>query len=159
VTAKVQELELNNAKIETMPLPYERAEDLLPDIAQIIAKAFDQVSPEIAAMVQGGEFVKDDPRAIMALLPAISGILQQLGGGKLKSLAPRVLATTTIYLTNETGEKEKYDMVSKDDRARCFDARPDVYFPALFFAGKVTFGRFFPGAGRRDKKPALTTVA
>lgn len=159
MAAKIEELDLYNAKIECTPLPYERAEDLLPDVAQIISRAFDQVSPQLAELVQDGGFDKEDPKALMALLPAISGILQQLGGGKLKALAPRLLATTTITLTNDAGEKERHDMVSKDDRARCFDARPDVYFPALFFAGKVTFARFFPGAAQRSKKPAPAAVA
>ena len=46
----------------------------------------------------------------------------------------------------------KYDLVSNDERAACFDARPDIYFQTLAFAGKVTFARFFPGRGRRAVK-------
>lgn len=151
---KIETLELDDGKtvITTEPLPYEKAEDLLPDVAQIISKAFDQVSPEIAAIVQAGDFSKDDPRALLVILPAISGVVQQFGGGRLKSLAPRVLATTSVVLTSESGEKLKYDLVAKDERAACFDERPDLYFQTLYFAGKVTFGRFFPARGRRAAK-------
>lgn len=159
MAAKVETMELRDAKVESSPLPYEKAEDLLPDVAHIISKAFDQVSPEVAAMVQDGDFNKDDPRVLLVLLPAVSGILQQLGGGKLRALAPRILATTQVYLKNEAGEIEKHDMVSKDDRARCFDARPDVYFPALYHAGKVTFARFFPGAGLSGRKSPTTDAS
>jgi hypothetical protein len=154
--AKVEPLDLENARIESSPLLFEKAEDLLPDIAQIISRGMDQVSPEIAKLAQSGAISKDDPATMLLLLPAVSGVLQQLGGGKLRALAPRVLASTSITLTGESGEKVKYDLVSKDDRAACFDARPDIYFPALWHAGKVTFGRFFPALGRRSQKATPT---
>lgn len=156
MASKIETLELEGAEVHSAPLPYEKAEDLLPDVAEIVARGFDQVSPELAKLIQdGGEISKDDPRMMIVLIPAISGILRQLGGGKLKSLVPRLVATTSVIIEKD-GEKLKYDLVDKAARASCFDERPDIYFETLYHAGKVTFARFFPGSGRRAAKQAAT---
>lgn len=45
-------------------------------------------------------------------------------------------------------EPLKYDLSKEDERNAFFDERPDLYIPALAFAGMVTFARFFPAKGR-----------
>ena len=159
MATKIEKLELENAEVHTSPLPYEKAEDLLPDVAEIVARGFDQVSPELAQLVHTDGLTKEDPRMMLILLPAISGILRQLGGGKLKTLVPRLLLTTQVHLKNEAGETEKFELISKDDRAKCFDARPDIYFQTLWHAGKVTFARFFPAIGQRAEKKSTATAS
>ena len=104
--AKIETLELEDAEVQTAPLPYEKAEDLMPDIGEIVSRGFDQVSPELARLIQSGEIKldKDDPKMLLVLLPAIGGVLRQLGGGKLKAIAPRILATTSVVVKTESGE-------------------------------------------------------
>jgi hypothetical protein len=152
----VEPLELENAVVDSQPLAYEAAEDLLPEVAQVLSRGFDNVSPQVAEMAKDLDLQSKDPRVMLVLIPAIAGVVQQLGGGQLKRLAPRILATTTVTITGDDGSKNRYDMCKKEDRALCFDERPDIYFQVLWHAGKVTFGRFFPG-GR--KAASLTPPA
>jgi hypothetical protein len=132
--------EAEDATITTSPLPYERAEDLLPDIAQLISSVIDRAGAAMMAEIGDEPNVND---AIMAMLPTFGALATQLGGGKLKALAPLLLASTSVVLRVE-GVATKYDLVKKDERAACFDERPDLYFRILWHAGRTTFGRFFP---------------
>lgn len=111
-----------DVEVTTEALAYETAEDLLP---------------EVMAILGGGN--------------NLSNFAAQLGGGKLKRLAPQILATTSVVMSI-AGEKLKFDLVKKEDRATVFEARPDIYFKVLTHAAKVTFGPFFPGVvlGQKD---------
>lgn len=130
--------------ITSEALSFESSEDLLPEVMQIAGAAFDRIAPLLAAgKIDGG----DD---IMALAPALGAIAQQIGGGRLQRLAPKVLAGTSVIMV-VGGEKLKFDLVKKDDRATVFEARPDLYFKCILHAGRLTFGRFFPGIGRGAK--------
>ena len=133
--------------ITSEALSFEASEDLLPEVMQIAGAAFDRIAPLIAA----GKVTGDDD--IMALAPALGAIATQIGGGRLQRLAPKVLAGTSV-VGNFTGERLKFDLVKKEDRTIVFEARPDLYFKCILHAGRLTFGRFFPGIGRGAKGKA-----
>lgn len=137
-------------QLSCQPLPFEKAEDLLPEVAQIVGNVFDAVAP----LLQSGEISAETD--VMKLLPVLGPMAGQLAGGRLKRLAPKLLECSSIIMPNSAGEKLKYDLCKKEEYQACFDERPDVYFPALWHAGRATFGRFFSGAGRRQKPPAKT---
>lgn len=132
------------ATVTSQALAFEPTEDLLPDVLQLVGGAFDRV----AGMVQAGKI--EGSEDVMALLPMLGGFISQLQGGKLKALAPKILADTYVVMSLVPGgEKMRFDLCKKEDRAQVFEARPELYFPALFHAGRVTFGRFFPAIGRK----------
>ena len=151
----VAEIELpGGAKLLCQALPFEQAEDLLPDVAKLVASVFDRVAPLLAS----GEINADTD--VVKLLPVLGSIAGQLGGGQLKRLAPRVLASCQLMAPPMGGgDLCKYDLVSKEDYLAAFDARPDLYFPCLWHAGRATFGRFFPAGARRPKSPAPPTTS
>lgn len=140
-------LELDDGQVivTSEALAYEPAEDLLPDIMGIVTGALDRIAPLLAS----GEISGTDD--VIKLAPALGGLVSQLSGGRLKALVPKILAGTSVVMPGADGQKIKYDLVKKDERAACFEARPHNYFPILFFAGKVTFGRFFPVSAQRAK--------
>lgn len=144
--------DLEDARIVSQALPFERAEDLLPEIVEILGGAFDRLMPLIAA----GRVRGDDD--IMAVLPLLPVLAAKLGQGRLASLAARLLVNTSVILS-ASGEKTKYDLVDAKQRAAAFDERPDLYLRSLAAAVKVTYARFFPGFGRRppEKKAAAST--
>lgn len=138
------------AVVTSEQLAYEPTEDLLPEVMILMSSAFDRV----AGMVAAGKI--NGTEDVMALLPALGGFISQLQGGKLKQLAPRLLASTTVTMAlTPGGEKLRFDLCKKDERASVFESRPELYFPTLYHAGRVTFGRFFPAIGR-GKKPSPT---
>jgi hypothetical protein len=144
-------MELGDVKVTSEALGFEASEDLLPEVMTLVSAVFERVAPAFAA----GEISGMDD--IVKLLPALGAIAMQLGGGRLKALAPKILAGTSITMPGADGTKEKYDLVKKDERTACFDARPDVYFQVLFFAGRVTFGRFFPASAQPRKDSPKAT--
>lgn len=154
---KTETLDFDNGEIRvtTEQLPYEDAEDLLPDVMDIVGGAFEHFSK----LVQDGE-VKVTADDVMKLSPILVTLAKKIGGGRLRQLAPRLLKTTSIVMVVD-GDKQKLDLVKKEDRATCFEARPDLYFPVLWFAGKTTFGRFFPASvrGALKKKDQPTPTA
>lgn len=134
------------AKVISEALPYEQAEDLLPEVVSIVGAAFSEIGPAIASGQISGE---DD---IIKLLPLLPSLAARLGSGRLRQLAPRILAGTQVLV--EGADAEKYDLVNKSDRADCFDARPQLYLACLLHAGRVTFGPFFSARGLLPRKPA-----
>lgn len=141
-------------RVTTEQLCYEDSEDLLPEVMDIVSGAFEH----FAALVQNGE-VKVTADDIMKLSPILGTLAKKIGGGRLRQLAPRILKTTSIVMPDPAGGKQKLDLVKKEDRAICFETRPDIYFSVLWFAGKVTFGRFFPASARRALKKEPTPTA
>lgn len=129
-------------KITSSPLPFPLAQELLPDVLSTYAV----IGGSFAVLVKGGLKGVDD---LGKLGPAGKEIGAHLGGGKLVALTPKLLATTYAVLEQDGGaDPIKYDLSKADERNAFFDERPDLYIPALSFAGRVTFARFFPGKGR-----------
>lgn len=145
-------------RVTTEQLCYEDAEDLLPEVMDIIGGAFEH----FAALVTDGEVnvTADD---IVKLTPILGTLAKKIGGGRLRQLAPRILKTTSVLMPDPAGGKQNLHLVKKEDRAIVFETRPDIYFPILWFAGKVTFGRFFPasvrGALKKKKEPQQPSPA
>lgn len=151
---RTEDIILGDLLVTSQMLPYESAEDILPDILQIVTRAVDRVRAELGpngmALIGNLDKIKteEDLKTILQLmLPAFQSVADNLGNGTLKRLAPLILATTTVVMSDETGSKSKLELVKKADRATVFEAFPNAYFPILFFAGKVTFARFFSVAG------------
>lgn len=138
-------------------LPYEKAEDSLPDVASFVARALEQIRDLIPAIaefsVKGSEDV--DMAMVWKLLPlfapALVKVADQMGNGTLKRLAPLILASTEVRVPDENGKMERLELMKASDRATLFDQHPEAYFPLLFLAGKVTYGRFFPVLGLKGK--------
>lgn len=133
---------LPDARITAQALPIEDAEDLLPEVLELVAVAGQHA---LGLLTTGKVQGTDD---VLALLPALPALTAKLGGGRLRSLHRRACRTTSVTLTDERGEKTKYDLVNDKERAECLDARPDLYLRILLAALKVTYARFFPVLAR-----------
>lgn len=148
------ETEILGVQFTTTPLAYKIAEDHLAEVALITTKVFDramqEVDPSIAASLVNKKPEDITPAELLKLLPAIAPIAMavfgELGNGVLKRLAPVIFSTTVAIVTDEQGTFEKRELLKESDRALLFDEHPETYFAALFFAGRVTYGRFFPVA-------------
>lgn len=141
--------------VTSQALGYDKAEDILPEVSQIVARTFDRVRETLGEngllILTNLEAVKTeaDILTLLGLLsPAMVTISGQLGNGVLKRLVPLILAGTTVVLPDETGAKKRLELVKLSDRAEMFDAHPETYWRIVFFAGRVTFARFFPVRGR-----------
>ncbi len=148
-----QTLELEGGLvISSRPLPFERAEDILPEVGQLIALTLDQAAGALSALPEGTSLKGMDVVTLARLLgPVLVSVADKLGGGTLKKLAPLLLASTEFVMPDAAGVKSNYQLMKAKDRADVFDEHPEAYFPALFFAGKVTFLRFFPGSALAAK--------
>lgn len=142
---------LPDARISAQALPIEDAEDLLPEVLELVGIAGQHALGLLASGTVRGT---DD---VIALLPALPEITAKLGGGRLRSLHKRACRTTSVTLSDERGEKTKYDLVNDKERAECLDARPDLYLRILLAALKVTYARFFPGLARLGGKKAAAS--
>jgi hypothetical protein len=148
-------LDLDEVQVEARPLPFEKAEDSLPDVGVIVSRIAESMSLSL-----GDEGVKKllavdvdtiTPAQMVALLvpllPSARTLFEQLDRGMIKRLVPALLfSTTAIAPVGENGAKERLELAKSTDRAKLFDAYPDAYFPILFFAGIVTYKRFFPAS-------------
>lgn len=132
--------ELLGVHITSTPLPFPKSQELLPDVMQIVSV----LGANLASMLKGGLKGTDD---FSKLIPVLGAFAQQIGGGKLQWLTPKLLASTYAVL-EVNGDKAKFDLSKEDERNDFFDERPDLYLVTLFMAGRVTFGRFFPARGR-----------
>lgn len=138
-------VEFGDVQLTSRPLPYQKAEDILPDVLHVVSTV---IQTGMAAGVLGrlAEIKeKVDVKQLLPLLaPVMKTLSEELGDGKLKRLAPLVLASTTVEMTDlGKGERVKLELSNSKDRAVVFDEHPELYLVALFFAGKVTFARFF----------------
>jgi len=154
--------------VASKPLPYERAEDDLAEVYQIVMRIgnalFTSIGAEGLAKLVSEKMNTDDLAGLLVpLLPTIQLATDQLGNGVLKRLAPRMMfSTTAIAPVGDNGEKENLDLGKTNDRAKLFDAYPSTYLPIVFHAGRVTYGRFFPGsdlAGFSGKNKGKTAAA
>ncbi len=152
-----QDLELDGVLVTCTPLGYEAAEDLLPDVARIVAHVIERAGGALDKLGGVGSLTSLRKADVLQLVPIIGpllgGLADQLGGGTLKRLAPLLLAGTVAVFDDTEGKKQRNELAKKADRIEFFNAHPEAYFPVLFFAGKVTFARFFPGSGRSGEQP------
>jgi hypothetical protein len=133
---------LPDARIIAQALPIEEAEDLLPEVAELAGVA----GTHVLGMLSTGRVRGADD--VVALLPALPELSAKLSGGRLRQLHKRACRGVSVILTDDRGEKTKYDMQVDKERGECLDARPDLYLRILLAALKVTFARFFPGLAR-----------
>ena len=151
-TRKPVDVEFFGIKFTTTPLEYKVAEDHLAEVLLITTKVFDramqEVDPAIVAVLSSKKLDEITPAELVKLMPALSPIaltvFGELGNGVLKRLAPVIFSTTDAIVTNEQGIAEKLELMKESDRALLFDEHPETYLASLFFAGWVTYGRFFP---------------
>lgn len=132
--------EIGGRKVTSQPLPFPQAEALLPEVGELLSLMAGELG---SAFTEGKISLKDD---VMKLAPALSTVAQFFGGGRLTKLAPKLLACTTVIMPDMRGELANYELGKEKDRNYVFDDQPELYFPILFFAGRVTFKRFFPAS-------------
>lgn len=129
--------EVGGLKVTCTPMPLPQAEELMPEVIEFVGC----VLKEVAKGSAGFQLANLDVEQVGAALIAGGGYL---GGGRLQRIAPKIFATVSVALPDIAGVLERKELGKEQDRISVLDARPDVYFPILFFAGRVTFARFFP---------------
>jgi hypothetical protein len=143
---KPAELKIGDATLHSLPLGYEASEDLLPDIAYIIAQVL-------------GKMPNEDSEDIAILGPVLAAAAGCLQGGTLKRLAPQLLATTTAIAPDEKGLPMRYSLgklEGDDGRAAFFELYPEAYLMSLYHAGRTTYGRFFPASALQGLRARVT---
>lgn len=142
---------IEGLEVTSTPLTFECAEPLLPDVGQFLALLLREL-PSALASVDLGNLDKLDLKTIdvSKIAPVLHAVTSYFGEGKLSKMAPKILAGTTVLFPDPfTGEKEVKDLAKAKDRAAVFDEYPSAYLPIVFFAGRSTFLRFFPGLAQR----------
>lgn len=145
MTREPTELRILDARVLSSPLPFERAQPMIPVIGQLLSIAAREVGPLVAS---GKLKLKDDlgdPRVWMAILPSLQELCVFMDT-RLVDVTPKLLATTRVVIPDSSGEDAAFEMSVKKDMNYVFDQRPDLYLPTLFHAGRVTFARFFPAS-------------
>ena len=150
-------INVGDCTIESRPLPFTRAEDIQADVYGLLVKVVKRLVEEmgivgvqkIAALATADDVTGDQLASIIvAILPALDTLFDNLRGGELKRLAPLLLfSTTVVYPDPENGKKTREELALVVGREKVFDAMPSLYWVSLFHAGRVTFARFFPGSG------------
>jgi hypothetical protein len=133
-------------RVTSTPLSFSASQPLIADVAEFMSVAAKELGP---VMTSGAIKVTDDlgdPKVMAALAPVLGGVAKFFGAGRLEKLAPKVMATTVVVMQSPRGELENYELGKEKDRNLVFDEHPEAYFPILFFAGRVTFQRFFPAS-------------
>jgi hypothetical protein len=161
-----QTAEIAGLKVTALPLGFQSAEPLIPEVGQFIglvleeiAKAFEGVDIKafIANLSANGsadgkiDIGKVDVTKLLGaagLKPdkfatAIRTAFTHLSDGKLSRLAPKILAATCVDMPDISGEMQRRDLSKSKDRETVFDEHPEAYLPIVWFAGRVTFGRYF----------------
>ncbi len=130
-------------KVTTTPLPFPLAQELLPEIAELLGLCGKEIFALASKSGGLGRLTQSDVGKLAPVLHAMAG---WLGNGRLERLTPKLLASTTVVVKLPNGTKEVKDLLKADDRTYVFDENPEWYLPILFFAGRVTFARFFPAS-------------
>jgi hypothetical protein len=170
--------ELDGVKFRFEALSYEKATDMLADVFQLVSKTLDTGIGRVLDMFKSGRIdfaklksldLKDlDPELLSQLLREIAPVLVTVsnelaahkdGVSMLKWLEGRLFENSTAVYKNAKGEKERLSLIDKDDRAALFEQHPSTFLLALFLAGKVTFARYFPGAGAAAAGSTRTSAA
>lgn len=148
-----EDLELDGGiTISSQPLKFTQAEDLLPDMIGlggiVVAQAHSALDEMIATAVSAPTLKKIDITAVVGSLgPLLTAMSGRLRAGELKRLAPLILHGTAIVYPDSKGDKIRLELSSKAQREQAFEDHPELYFIALGFAAKVTFGKYFPAIG------------
>lgn len=155
VEFKVRTVDDRELIVSTVPLLFDHAQPMLPQILEIVSIA----SRDLVAMIASGKIDLKadtlDPNTVASIFPSLQNLAAYLDG-KLEKLAPKLLATTRVAAptrtpTGEEGELEWHEMQKLSDRNYIFNEYPEIYLQVVFHAGRVTFGRFFPKSLRRGK--------
>lgn len=142
---------ISELKFTSRPLPFPQAQELLPEVAHIVALAFEKLGAAVAGGVKG----EDD---VLALLPALVPIVEHFGQGKLTKLSSKLFLCTSVVMADHRGESTNFELGNEKHRTEVFDDYPEAYLPALFFAGRVTYERFFPAAALRKLREKLAAA-
>jgi len=136
---------IDGLEVTSTPLPFERAEPMLPDVGQFLALMIAQMSSAFAGVdLKSLSLGQLD---VSRLAPVLSAVSMHLGDGKLSKLAPKLLSTTTVVFVDPiSGERELKDLSKAKDRELVFDEHPAAYLPTVFFAGRTTYERYFSEA-------------
>lgn len=141
---KPETVEFGDVAITTTPLAYPKAEDIMPDVLLVVSHVIRQVATtDILQQLKDIKAKQDIVKLLPVLAPIMQTLGERLGSGKLKELVPLILASTTVKLPDAEGKTEKRELGNLKDRSYFFDEHPELYWFTLFFAGKVTFSRFF----------------
>lgn len=155
VDTKVRTADDRELVVSTVPLLFDHAQPMLPQIMEIVSIA----SRDLVAMVASGKIDLKadtiDPNTIVSIFPSLQNLAAHLDG-RLEKLAPKLLGTTRVAAptrtpSGEEGDLEWHEMSKPSDRSYIFNEYPETYIPIVFHAGRVTFGRFFPKSLRRGK--------
>lgn len=147
---------IGNLRVSTTPLLFTSAQPLIPTMMELIAIATQDLAGLVASKQIDLKGNLSDPAVAAAMLPGLRGVSAFLNG-RLETLAPKILATTRVAAPISSGDVEWHDMSNLKDRSFIFDEYPESYFPILIHAGVVSFGRFFPGRGRRGTEEDSST--
>lgn len=149
ITRDPVETKIADLKVTTVPLPFNKSQPLIPDVAEFISVAAQSLGPLISSgSIKGLDSLKD-PKVIAALAPMLGGIAKFFGAGRLEKLAPKIMETTSVVMPDKTGELAVFSLGKPKEYNEVFDENPHLYFPILFFSGQVTFKRFFPVSGQQ----------
>lgn len=132
------EADIFGLKATAQPLLFPDSQAILPEVMTIVAIGM----RELGSAVMTGVVKLDDD--VVKLLPALVPITQHFENGYLARIAPKILACTTVVMPDFKGDLSKFELSKEADRSAVFNDYPEAYLPMLFFAGRVTFGRFFP---------------
>lgn len=132
--------EILERRVTSTPLPFPIAQDLLPEVGELLSLMVEQMGD---ALTSGKLSLKDD---VLRLAPVLGAVSRFFGQGRLTRLAPKVLSHTVVVMPDMRGELANYELGKDKDRNYVFDEQPELYFPTLMFAGRVTFARFFPAS-------------
>lgn len=151
------EATISGFKVISEPLPFKIGQRHLPDVGELVALLFDDVAPLFASgKIKLDKLSIKDPSTLLAitpyLLPLLGKVSRHFGDGKLEYLAPKLLSSTFVIMSDMKGEPQKKELANEADRNYVFDERPDLFLPVLVFAGSVTYLRFFPDLGQLAAK-------
>lgn len=132
-------------EVTSEPLPFARAEPLIPEVLEFISVVLQQGAGLVA------QFFATKQVSIQSLDVEMLGAVgmqaaKYFGAGRLQRLAPLIMFSTSVPMRMLNGNVERKELGKDADRNYVFDEHPEAFFPILFFAGSVTFKRFFPAS-------------
>lgn len=143
-------------EVTALPLPFSQAEPLIPEVGVFLALVLEELAKalegvDIKALLGDGKSfdlktVNLDKLKVDKLAAAMRTAMIHLGDGKLAKLAPKIMASTSVIVADMAGEPIRRELGKAKEREMVFDEHPEAYLPILWFAGRVTFQRYFPGA-------------
>lgn len=148
------ELKLGDVELTCRPLPFEKAADKLAEVGAFVSRLTSSLTltlgddglRKLLSLTDGAPTGIDILPALLPLLPTIQTLFDQLGAGKLREYEAALLYSSVAVAPDENGVKQKHELATLADRVSLFELYPESYIPTLFFAGAVTYKRFFPGS-------------